>query len=334
MGIVLLSASISIVDLTSQIEMSIPTLPPGYIFVNEIPSGFLGRSMIVEETATHQNFLCKIANSSRIGKKTQVQEFMAYMEYIQKLKHPKILPYNRIIEQGETIFVFRPFLEKISLFAQISDCINTNAEVLFKIWKDITEVYKFLHQHNITSNFLKPSNIFISEDYSVTITDLYPPLHDMSVVFKQNNPISFAFLAPEYFNGSPAPNASSDSWSLGLLLYYMFKGQLPWNTKNLFTMMKQVNLGVDGLKKPIPQEVEFIVENTVQVDQNRRKDTNWLYEQEADIKGSADGGQSDGKKKLKSRNASHVSQSSQIYLRQTATNSTVTIDPFTIDDTP
>ncbi|OHT15283.1 hypothetical protein TRFO_14181 [Tritrichomonas foetus] len=109
------------------------------------------------------------------------------------------------------------------------------------LWRSIIEYFVQLHQRGIFPSAIKPSNIFINPlNLNVYLCDLYELSTDISWALQTPDPMQLAFLAPEYFDVTCPPSNYSDVWSLGVILTYMLTNDLPWSTKNVCAMIKNI----------------------------------------------------------------------------------------------
>ena len=88
---------------------------------------------------------------------------------------------------------------------------------------------RYLHRCNIVHRDIKPENILLDSDNEAKICDF-----GLSTVVGQSgltgSPCgSPAYAAPEVLEGNEYAAKCSDCWSLGVLLYVMVTGHLPWS---------------------------------------------------------------------------------------------------------
>ncbi|OHT08707.1 CAMK family protein kinase [Tritrichomonas foetus] len=228
----------------------------------------MSRTAVVMKTALQHLCICKCIERSRLGGEAQVEAFINTIMNAGNVRSRFLLPYSEVIPRNEYIFLIRPFLNSPTLEQQIvNDSINPNQNGYYVLWKTIVHSFRKLHAANIAPNFVRPSNIFISDDGGPIITDIYPP------IFNAANPQcaqSLLFLAPEFLTGDDLPGKPADSWSLGLLLLFIMTGQSPWDTKNLFKMMQNIMKGSEGLNVEVPEEIKPIIEASVVVNPANR----------------------------------------------------------------
>ena len=94
-----------------------------------------------------------------------------------------------------------------------------------KIAKQIFEGIAFAHEYGVVHNDIKPSNILIDDDYKPWIID-----HNISFYVGETPPRHghLTYRAPESFD--KRADTRSDVWSLGVLLYEMCTGRLPFES--------------------------------------------------------------------------------------------------------
>lgn len=211
-----------------------------YTIVRELSSGFLGPTLLVEPKITGRMCVCKICHKSFIGGSEQIHSFRDRINQLNNLNLPFIIPFTDIIETDDDFYIFREYVENESLSDYISLSPNIyNAEIK-RIFRILLLHFSELHKHNICRCPIWPTNIFITPDNRILLTDLYELTSDVSWAMTTPNPMHLAFLAPEFFDRTSTPSKYSDIWSLGVILFYMKTKTLPWSTKNICAMIKTI----------------------------------------------------------------------------------------------
>ena len=110
----------------------------------------------------------------------------------------------------------RLFIPDKTLTERVASTTKEVAKSLFDLWKII-----FFFSHNLYPNFIKPSNIFVSKDSKVILTDIYPPPFDIDLMISSPSSFNVGFLAPKCIKENTDISANADLWSLGVLLTLM-----------------------------------------------------------------------------------------------------------------
>ncbi|OHT01180.1 CAMK family protein kinase [Tritrichomonas foetus] len=228
-----------------------------YTIIQELPSGFLGPSVIVKHKASEEVRVCKICHKHFIGGPEQVESFKQHISRLNSLNLSFVVPYVDIIENESDLYIFRKYVE----FGSLTDFVNfssnmSNSDVKH-IFGIVVKNFIQLHQNRIFPCSIKPSNIFIDSSESILITDLYVLTSDISWAMQTADPMQLAFLAPEFFDRSANPSSYSDIWSLGTLLFYLRSRTLPWPTKNVCMMIKNITMAHFTIPCFLEQSPEF-----------------------------------------------------------------------------
>ena len=213
---------------------------PNFTIKEELNSGFHGKTILLIHNETKKVYLCKSFEKTLIGNENEVQNFLLRFKKLDELKLPYVVTYNQIIELKDSIHLIRPYIDCETLVDYIENNPNLDSRTILSLWRIIVECLNNLHNFGIYSLPLKPTNILIHEGKFITLIDIYEPKSD-SNVFHSVISSDFLFFAPEFFTKSHIMGRYSDIWSLGTLLCYMCKTHIPWNTKNIFSMIKKIS---------------------------------------------------------------------------------------------
>jgi len=242
-----------------------------YIFQKELPSGSLCKTALFQHQESGQPFICKSYRKETIGSMDKIQSFKERLDHISLIKNPYLVQYSQVVDTGEYILILREYIDCSSLAESIADNIEIDSSIVISLWKNIAYCIDNLHSHHISPNYLKPSNIFIINNSYVRITDICSPQQEIDKMVHSPNPFDIAFLAPEFFNMSAPPSHLSDYWTLGVILVFMLTKSLPWNTKNVFTMLNQINSQDISLPHSLPPEANEFVRELLQKKPENRK---------------------------------------------------------------
>lgn len=253
-------------------------IPPNYMFVRSLENGFLGKTCVVEEISTKNLKICKFAMKSKFGSQDAVQRFIERQDHIKSINSPFVVPYTDIYEKEDHLILIRDYLDSPPLNSdKFSDDIDYNSKLA--MWKIIVRSFAHLHSHHIYPIYIRPSNLFYIDNKFLMITDIFtlPPNYD--VMTHSPNIFEIGFLAPEYFTRSSQPCHKADIWSLGVILYFMFTKRLPWETKNVFTVIQQIlNGSIDLINNDLPNGVLEYLGNMIIVNPNERVELENLAE--------------------------------------------------------
>lgn len=207
----------------------------------ELGSGLLGPTFLVTRKETGDRLVCKVCRKACIGGQDAQIRFRKRIDMIELSPFPFIVPYSHVTETDDYFFLFRSFVNSKNLWDTIYATESPLPHPkLFKLWTTICGCVGRLHTLGASPSPLKPGNIFIGDDSSVTLTDMYDLTSDTNWTFQTPDPQHLAFLAPEFFDHSCPLGPHSDIWSLAMILFFVMTGHLPFSMKNVFRMINSI----------------------------------------------------------------------------------------------
>jgi serine/threonine protein kinase len=173
----------------------------------------------------------KISRSACDSESHQYQRFIREAESVARLSHPGIV---QVFEAGQ--YLGRPFIVGQlvvggSLATRIDN--RTISDGMAATWLTrICDAVEYAHQCGVVHRDLKPANILLENDDRPLITDfgLASLTEADSTLTRQGDVIGTpAYMSPEQATGDGDVTPVSDVYSLGVILYKLICGQLPFS---------------------------------------------------------------------------------------------------------
>ena len=161
---------------------------------------------------------------------------------LKKLDHPNIV---KLLEHGSfegVFFLTTEFIKGRSLGNIIKESALIE-ESAIDLALEVAEALKYINQFGIVHRDIKPDNILISSEGEVKLVDfgLSREEHQQTVSIKGEMSGTPQYLAPEYIDGKKL-NIRTDIYSLGITLFYMVSGVLPFQAGTAMALLsKQLN---------------------------------------------------------------------------------------------
>jgi serine/threonine-protein kinase len=142
----------------------------------------------------------------------------------------------------------------------------------------ITQVAQGLakaHEHGITHRDIKPANVMISKDGVAKILDFgLAKLAGQSQLTKSGVILgTAAYMSPEQTRGTEVDHRT-DIWALGVVLYEMITGQLPFKGEYeaavMYSIVNEDPVPITSLRPNLPMELERVVKKALQKDRDNR----------------------------------------------------------------
>lgn len=134
----------------------------------------------------------------------------------------------------------------------------------------------YAHQNGIVHRDIKPENIMVSHKGLVKLMDFGIARHDSSLALTQAGALMGTpdYMAPELLTGKGAPDALSDQYAAGLVLYKLLTGRLPFDESDtlgvVFAHAQQAPPHLRDGKSDISPQLEAIVLRTLAKDPKER----------------------------------------------------------------
>ena len=171
-------------------------------------------------------------------------------------------------ENGYDIYIFMEYATDILKYFSEKEVTITD---VIKLGSDICKALEYCSSKNIIHNDIKPSNIFIDEKSNYK-------LGDFGIATSNNNLNGFGtldYISPEVYNGEN-PNTTSDIYSLGLVMYKLINGNLPFVSFDI-DEKKAFDIRMSGKKIPnidgISNEIMSILTKACSFNHNNRYDS-------------------------------------------------------------
>ncbi len=200
--------------------------------------------------------------------------FLLEAQVSASIDHPHICPVYEINEEYGRTFIVMPFIEGDSLR-------ETNKKELLGLGErlslaiQVAEGLGEAHKKGIIHRDIKPANIMVTASRQAKIMDfgLAKLLQgsDLTTTAKVMGTVSY--MSPEQARGDPV-DRRTDIWSLGVVLYELFAGRLPFEKKQNHALLYAINYEVPQpirqLKPDLPESLETVIDKCLQKDPSER----------------------------------------------------------------
>ena len=190
-----------------------------------------------------------------------------------KLAHPHIVQiYDAVVDEGIS-YVVMEYVDGGTLEPHCSaDALLPTAIVLEIVFK-CTRALDFANRAGVIHRDIKPANILLHDKTDIKISDFGSALMMTSETTQVSGIGSPAYMSPQQIKEHPL-NLQTDIYSLGVVLYQMLTGQLPFQASNNFSMMYQITnvepQPPSSLRPDIPPAVDAIVRHAMQKELEER----------------------------------------------------------------
>jgi tRNA A-37 threonylcarbamoyl transferase component Bud32 len=226
------------------------------------------------EVAVKRIFPEALRDSSRGGVYRKL--FLAEASLAGKLSHPHIAAIYDAVVEDDSGYIVMEYVAGGTLESRTTPDnllpIDKVVEIVFKC----TRALSYANQLGVTHRDIKPGNILMSGPADIKISDFGLALSAGADATHVTGVGSPAYMSPEQIREQPL-SQQTDIYSLGVVMYQLLTGQLPYQASNNFSMIYQITttepVPPSSLREGIPMSVDRIVRKAMQKDQARRYQT-------------------------------------------------------------
>ena len=241
-----------------------------YRIAEKIGMGGMAEVYKAFDTTLDRTVAVKILHPQFAAEEDFVARFRREAQAAANLNQPNIVNvYDWGSEQG-TYYIVMEYLVGRNLKQIINEegPLPTNAAI--DIARQVAAALQFAHKHGIVHRDIKPHNIVITDEGEVKVTDFGIARSSASNVTQTGAILGTAqYISPEQAKGDEV-GAASDIYSLGIVIYEMLAGKVPFNGDSAVAVaLKQIQekpIPLRDLNDGIPADVEAIVAKTMAKD--------------------------------------------------------------------
>jgi len=218
-------------------------------------AGAFGKVFLSESIANPAfKVAIKVLNKSKLG--NQIDSIKEEVSILQKLDHPNIVKYYETYIDTKYLYLVMEYCPGGELFEKIAsqkDQLFNESEACV-IMEKLLRAINHCHANNIVHRDIKPENIMIGGDNELKIIDfgLSKRSKDKNATLSTIAGTPY-YMAPEVLEGEY--NYKCDIWSLGVLMYVLVSGYLPFQGENRNEVFAKIQGGKYHFNHPEFQKV-------------------------------------------------------------------------------
>uniref|UniRef100_A0A0N5AFM7 non-specific serine/threonine protein kinase n=1 Tax=Syphacia muris TaxID=451379 RepID=A0A0N5AFM7_9BILA len=248
-----------------------------YVLHDELGCGGFGRVKLATHLLTGQKVAIKIIEKKTLG--NDLRRVTNELEALRKLSHQNICRLYQHIENDEKLFIVMEFCSGGEMFDYIVKKERLQESEARYFFRQLVQAIAYVHDMGFAHRDLKPENLLLTEDLQLKLIDFGLCAHPKTL----NRPLdtfcgSPAYAAPELIQGKEYLGHEADIWSMGVLLYALLCGTLPFEDNNMQILYRKISSGIYVEPSFLSESSKELLRSMLQVNPKRRISIKQLIE--------------------------------------------------------
>ncbi|KJE92045.1 Mark1 protein [Capsaspora owczarzaki ATCC 30864] len=251
-------------------NIATPQIIGNYALDKTIGKGNFAKVKLARHVLTNEEVAVKIIDKSKLNQ-TSLTKLFREVRIMKMLDHPNIIKLYEVIDTPTTLYLVMEYASGGELFDFLvahGKMKEKEARIKFR---QIVSAVQYCHSRRVIHRDLKAENLLLDADFNIKIADFgfsnqFTP-GDKLDTFCGSPP----YAAPELFQGKKYDGPEVDIWSLGVILYTLISGSLPFDGSNLKELRERVLMGKYRVPFFMSTECEQLLKKFLQVNPQKRE---------------------------------------------------------------
>lgn len=235
-----------------------------YEVIERVGGGGMALVYKAQDLLLNRNVAIKVLRQQFVHDEEFIRRFRREAQSAASLSHPNVVSIYDVGQEDEVHYIVMEYVEGKNLNEIIKERAPLQVDEAVRIASQIADALDHAHHNQIIHRDIKPHNILIGRNGRVKVTDFGIARAVTSTTITQTGSVvgSVHYFSPEHAKGI-VTGEKSDLYSLGIVLYQMLTGQLPFLGESPISVaLKHLQEEFDEPRKfnpLIPQSVENVI---------------------------------------------------------------------------
>ncbi|XP_052642524.1 LOW QUALITY PROTEIN: serine/threonine-protein kinase SIK2 [Harpia harpyja] len=218
---------------------------------------------------TRSEVAIKIIDKSQLDA-VNLEKIYREVQIMKMLDHPHVIKLYQVMETKSMLYLVTEFAKNGEIFDYLASHGRlSESEARRKFWQILSAV-EYCHGRKIVHRDLKAENLLLDNNMNIKIADF-----GFGNFYKSGEPLttwcgSPPYAAPEVFEGQQYEGPQLDIWSMGVVLYVLVCGALPFDGPTLPILRQRVLEGRFRIPYFMSEECEHLIRRMLVLDPSKR----------------------------------------------------------------
>lgn len=234
-----------------------------YKIEKQLGQGAMGRVFFAHDEKLRRNIALKQLTPELGTNKQFVSRFMQEARALAKLSHPNIVQIYDFIEDDNVVWIAMEYVNGQELNQLLEENTELGLQEVILLAAQTCDALDHAHSHGVIHRDFKPSNVLVNNNNNIKVMDFGLAKISQSEQLTQVGTVlgSPGYMSPEQAAGN-AVDERTDIYSLGIVLYQMLSGSLPFkgDVKSVIAQhLTRIPESLTKLKPEIPRKLNKLV---------------------------------------------------------------------------
>lgn len=240
-----------------------------YRLLKTIGKGNFAKVKLAKHIPTGKEVAIKIIDKTQLNPGS-LQKLFREVRIMKTLDHPNIVKLYQVIETEKTLYLVMEYASGGEVFDYLVLHGRMKEKEARAKFRQIVSAVQYCHQKKIIHRDLKAENLLLDSEMNIKIADF-----GFSNEFVPGNKLdtfcgSPPYAAPELFQGKKYDGPEVDVWSLGVILYTLVSGSLPFDGSTLRELRERVLRGKYRIPFYMSTDCENLLKKFLVLNPSRR----------------------------------------------------------------
>ena len=266
------------ITLNDNVKVKIPRIIGKYQYIETIGVGSYSFVTLVQHIKTQQTFACKVVSRQMLTEMGVLSMFEQELRLLSSFNHPNIIKTFEIFYEKEYIYVIMEYCKNGDLASYTRYIRILPDNQIRAILHQMLSALVYLHTKKIAHRDIKLENILIDETFTAKLCDFGISRENPDGHLLETFCGSPLYIPPEVIMGTPYDGTKADIWSLGVTIYFLTVGHMPFEDESEARLFKKISKSPISYPATILPELKVIIEQMLAKDPSQRKSAAELLE--------------------------------------------------------